>query len=394
MPQKRLNALRVRNESKPGKYYDENGLFLRVEKSGSKRWVQRLTIKGRQREVGLGSASLVSLSDARAQAYENRQLARSGGDPLAEKQQQGSIPTFEAAARKVHKIHSPTWKNKKHAAQFITTLETYTFPQIGKMSVSDVKAADVLTALLPIWTTKPETARRVKQRIGTVMKWAVAQGFRQDDPSAVIQYALPKVKTRPKHRKALPYSDVAECIETVAASGAGQTTKLALEFLILTAARSGEVRHATWSEIDLATCEWRVPADRMKAGIEHSVPLSPRAVAILNEARAYADGSDLVFPGSRQGKPLSDMTLSKLVKSLGYDVDVHGFRTSFRTWAQEQTDFPREVVEKALAHTIRNKVEAAYARSDLFEKRHELMNAWASYIDHQRRPITKLEVVR
>lgn len=394
MPQARLNALRVRNISEPGKYYDENGLYLRVEKSGSKRWVQRLTINGRQRELGLGSVSLVSLSDARDQAYENRQLARSGGDPIAEKAKQKSVPTFEAAARKVHKIHSPTWKNKKHAAQFITTLETYTFPFMGAMPVGDVKAADVMAALLPIWTTKPETARRVKQRIGTVMKWAIAQNYRQDDPSAAIQYALPKVKARPKHRKALPYDDVADCIETVAASAAGQTTKLALEFLILTAARSGEVRHATWSEIDHADSAWCVPADRMKAGNEHRVPLSPRALVILEEARAYKNGSDLVFPSSRKGHPLSDMTLSKLVKSLGYDVDVHGFRTSFRTWAQERTSFPREVVEKALAHTIKNKSEAAYARSDLFEKRSELMNAWAKYIDHQQRPVTKLELVR
>lgn len=394
MPQTRLNALRVRNLSEPGKYYDENGLFLRVEKSGSKRWVQRLTIKGRQREVGLGSALLVSLSDARAQAYKNRQLARSGGDPLAEKAQQKSVPTFEAAAREVHRIHSPTWKNEKHAGQFITTLETYTFPHMGSMAVGDISAADVLAALLPIWTIKPETARRVKQRIGTVMKWAVAQGFRQDDPSAAIQSALPKVKARPKHRKALPYADVAEFVETVVASGAGQTTKLALEFLILTAARSGEVRLAAWSEIDLAEGAWCVPAGRMKAGNEHRVPLSPRTMAILEEARAYADGSDLVFPGSRKGQPLSDMTLSKLVKSLGYDVDVHGFRTSFRTWAQERTSFAREVVEKALAHTIKNKSEAAYARSDLFEKRTELMNAWATYIDHRQRPVTKPEVVR
>nr|WP_245882764.1 site-specific integrase [Yoonia sediminilitoris] len=260
--------------------------------------------------------------------------------------------------------------------------------------MSDITAADVLAALLPIWTTKQETARRVKQRIGTVMKWAVAQGFRQDDPSAAIQSALPKVRARPKHRKALPYADVAECVETVVASGAGKTTKLALEFLILTAARSGEVRLATWSEIDFDKGEWCVPADRMKAGVDHRVPLSLRAVAILNEARAYADGSDLVFPGSREGKPMSDMTLSKLVKSLGYDVDVHGFRTSFRTWAQEQTSFPHDVVEKALAHTIKNKSVAAYARSDLFEKRHELMNAWARYIDHHLRPVTKLEVVR
>lgn len=392
MPIKRLSAAFVRTIKDPGKYYDINGLFLRVEPSGTKRWVQRLTIRGRLRELGLGSADLVTLADARAEALSNRQVARSGGDPIAARQRDLSIPTFESAAREVHSSHTQAWKNKKHAAQFVNTLQTYAFPKIGSKPVSDVDTSDILAVLTPIWTTKAETARRVRQRIGTVMKWAVAKGYRQDDPTASIQQALPKVQTKPKHRKALPYDEVSSCLSVIQASGAGPTTKLALELLILTAARSGEVRSATWSEIDLEAGEWTVRAERMKAGIEHRVPLASRAVEVLHEASALSDGGELVFPGTRPGRPLSDMTLSKLVKSLGYEVDVHGFRTSFRTWAQEQTSVPREIVEKALAHTIRNKAEAAYARSDLFEKRRHLMQAWSEYLEGKDSRVVRLEV--
>lgn len=302
-----------------------------------------------------------------------------------------SVPTFEEAARRVHEIHTPSWRNAKHAAQFISTLETYAFPRMGKLRISDVSPADVLAALQPIWLTKAETARRVRQRIGTVMKWAVAQGWRQDNPADAIAQALPRQAKSQKHRKALHYNEVAGCIETVQKSGATQATKLALELLILTASRSGEVRNADWSEIDLTKAIWTVPGDRMKAGREHRVPLSPRAVQILQTAQALSDGTGLVFPGIRYDRPLSDMTLSKLVKELGFDADVHGFRTSFRTWAQEQTNFPREVAEAALAHGIKDKVEAAYARSDVFVKRQKMMESWAAYLAASRGEVVKLE---
>ncbi len=276
------------------------------------------------------------------------------------------------------------WRNAKHAAQFISTLETYAFPKMGKARVADVTTADVLAVLTPIWTKKPETARRVRQRIGTIMKWAVAQGWRQDNPADAIAQALPKHEKTKAHRKALPYPEVAGCIETVKASGAGISTKLALEFLMLTASRSGEVRGATWDEIDLGDgatrATWEIPASRMKAKKPHRVPLSARAVEMLREAEKLVDGSGLVFPSTKPGKPLADRRLSKLVKELGFDADVHGFRTSFRMWAQEQTNFPREVAEAALAHVIQNKAEAAYARSDVFEKRRKMMESWSSYI--------------
>ena len=377
-PHNALSAIFVRSVKEPGKYNDGNGLFLKVDPTGAKRWVQRIVIRGVRREMGLGSADLVGLAEARETARQNRKLARSGGDPLQAKREAEAILTFEEAAREVHRLHLPSWKNKKHAAQFISTLETYAFPRIGRLKVSDVTTADVLAVLQPIWLEKAETARRVRQRIGTVMKWAVAKGWRQDNPAQNIGQALPKHDRTPTHRKSLPYTQVADFLAALHGSQAGETTKLALEFLILTAARSGEVREAVWSEIDLEAGEWKIPAQRMKAKREHRVPLSGRAVELLRAAKALSDGSDLVFPGTRYGKPLSDMTLSKLTKALGFDVDVHGFRTSFKTWAQERTNTPREVSEAALAHTIQNKAEAAYARSDLFEKRRRLMEGWTT----------------
>ncbi|OWJ78581.1 integrase [Haematobacter genomosp. 1] len=379
-PEKALTAQAVKNATEPGKYFDGHGLYLRVDPNGSRFWVQRITIRGKRCELGLGSPALVSLAEARSAALDNRKLARSGGDPLQVKREAAAVLTFEEAARKVHEMHKPTWRNPKHAAQFITTLETYAFPKLGKLKVADVSSADVLAVLTPIWTTKAETARRVRQRIGTVMKWAVAQGWRNDNPAENIGQALPKTDPTKANRKALAHSDVAACLDVVKGSGAGRSTKLALEFLVLTAARSGEARGALWSEIDRKTKVWEIPAARMKMKKPHRVPLSPRALAILDEAEALRDGSALVFPGTKQGRPLSDMTLSKLVKELGFEADVHGFRTSFRTWAQERTNFPREVAEAALAHLSGDAVERAYARSDVFEKRRKMMDAWAGYL--------------
>lgn len=379
-PEKALSAAFVRSVFEAGKYFDGQGLFLKVDKSGAKRWIQRINIRGKRTEIGLGSASLVSLAEAREVALENRKLARSGGDPLRAKREANAVLTFEEAARKVHEIHLPSWRNKKHAAQFISTLEAYAFPHIGRIRVSDVTTADVLLVLQPIWLTKSETARRVRQRIGTVMKWAVAQGWRQDNPAETITAALPKQERSQKHRLALHYSEVPTCIEAVKSSGAGETTKLAFEFLVLTATRSSEVRLAQWSEVDLKKGEWVIPAERMKAKKEHRIPLSRKTIEVLGAAQALDDGSGLVFPGTKKGKPLSDMTLSKLVKELGFNADIHGFRTSFKTWAQERTNFPREVSEAALAHTIKDKAEAAYARSDLLEKRRDMMCRWEAFL--------------
>lgn len=372
--------LLVRTVSEPGKYFDGNGLYLRVEPNGSRFWVQRITVRGRRRELGLGSPSTVSLAEARGVAHENRKAARAGQDPIQMRREAAAIVTFEEATRRVHEMHKPTWRNPKHAAQFLATLETYAFPRLGKVRVSEVTAADVLAVLAPIWITKAETARRVRQRIGVVMKWAIAKGWRADNPAENISIALPKTSVARVNRRALPYGDVAKCLEEVRLSKAGDVTKLAFELLVLTAARSGEIRGAAWTEIDLTAKVWEIPAERMKMKRRHRVPLCSRAVTILDQAKALDDGSGLVFPGMKKGKPLSDMTLLKLVRELGFEVDVHGFRTSFRTWAQERTNFPREVAEAALAHAVGDAVEQAYARSDVFHKRRKMMDAWAAFL--------------
>ena len=359
-PEKRLSPAFVRKATKPGRYYDGHGLFLKVDPSGAKRWGQRLVIHGRQRTLGLGGCALVSLAEAREAALANRKIAREGGDPLAQRRRTTNIPNFQAAAATVIELHRHGWRNEKHAAQWESTLRTYVYPRLGQRSVADISTADVMAVLMPIWNERSETARRVRQRVSTVMKWAVAQGYRADNPAGdAIGAALPKHNGKTKnHHRALPHAEVAAAIETVRNSGAGMSVKLAFEFLILTAARSGEVRLATWDEIDTDAATWTVPAARMKAGLEHRVPLCDRAMAILDEARAIADGSGFIFPGTRVGKPLSDMTLSKLMRDLGLDSVPHGFRTSFRNWAGECTNAPREVMEMSLAHTVRNKVEA------------------------------------
>lgn len=274
---------------------------------------------------------------------------------------------------------SPGW-GPRQAKQWQASFEAYVFPYIGERSVSEVTNADVLEILMRIWHKKPETARRVRGRIGAVMERAVALEFRADNPCDRLKRTLPRQKDRRKHMRALHYREVSAAIATVQKSQASRSAKLAFEFLVLTAARSGEVRGATWDEIDLVNGTWLIPADRMKARREHCVPLSRRAVQILELAQPLRNTSGLVFPSPR-GRALSDMTLSKLLKERNIAAVPHGFRSSFRDWAAELTDHPREVVEAALAHTIRNKVEAAYARTDLFDRRRSLMDDWATYLD-------------
>lgn len=387
-PQKALTAQAVKSAKAPGKYFDGHGLYLRVDKNGSRFWVQRITIRGKRREMGLGSPDLVSLATVRAQAIENHAAAREGRDPIQERREARAVMTFEEAAERVFELNKPTWKNAKHADQFINTLRTYAFPVFGRTRATDVSSADLLSALTPIWLEKPETARRVKQRINTVMQWCIVQGWREDNPAATVASALPKQKTKKAHRKALPYNKVQDFLTVLWASGAGVSTKLALEFLILNASRSGEVRLARWEEVDFDAKVWNIPEERMKMDRPHRVPLSDRSIEILKQARGLDDV--LIFPGSRVGKPMSDMTLSKLVKELGFPVDVHGFRTSFRTWTQEQTNFPNEICEAALAHLSGDAVERAYARSDLFEKRRRMMAAWAGYLAESQKKIVRI----
>ena len=375
----KLTAKFVEHVSEAGKYYDQYGLFLHVRPSGAKKWLQRYTFKGRRREIGLGSAKIVSVATARKNAHQNLVFVSEGIDPIEDKKQDSVIPKFEVAAREVYEDNRPTWRNAKHAAQFITTLETYAFPIIGSMSVKEINSSHILRILSPIWVTKAETAKRIRQRLSTVFKYCVAQQWRTDDPANIaIVEALPNLKKKVQHRKSISYNDVSAFIKTVSNSSAGLSTKLGLEFLILTATRSGEVRNARWDEVSGSL--WTIPAERMKAGVAHRVPLPSRCMEILEEAKTNSQGSGFIFEGTKPNKPLSENTFNKLMKELGLEVHAHGFRTSFRTWTQEKTNYPREIAEAALAHSLKDKAEAAYARSDLLEKRAELMEAWAQFI--------------
>ena len=385
----KLTAKFVENVSEAGKYYDQHGLFLHVRPSGAKKWLQRYTFQGRRREIGLGSAKIVSVATARKNAHQNLVLVSEGVDPIEDKKQYNTIPKFELAARQVYEVNRPTWRNAKHAAQFITTLETYAFPVIGSMSVKEINSSHILRILSPIWVTKAETAKRVRQRLSTVFKYCVAQQWRTDDPANIaIVEALPSLKRKVQHRKSISYNDVSGFIETVSRSSAGLSTKLGLEFLILTATRSGEVRNAIWNEIDGSL--WTIPAERMKAGVAHRIPLPTRCIEILAEAKTISQGSGFIFEGTKPNKPLSENTFNKLMKELGLEVHAHGFRTSFQTWTQEKTNYPREIAEAALAHSLRDKAEAAYARSDLLEKRAEMMEAWAQFISKDASEIVQI----
>ena len=389
-PDKALSAAFCRNVAEGGRYCDGNGLYLEVDPSGARRWVQRLVIRGKSRTLGLGGFALVSLAEAREQALANRKLAREGGDPLAARRRRGGMPTFEEAASEVWRQKRDAWRNAKHAKDWPASLRLYVFPHIGDQLVSEVTSADLLQVLTPLWHAKPETARRVRQRIGAVMKWAVAMELRPDNPAGeALGQALGRQQNVVRHRPALGHAEVGRAVSVIRGSRAWAGTKLAFEFLMLTAARSTEVRLATWGEVDRDAAVWTISGERMKARREHRVPLCGRAVEILDEAERLRDDgaapmpTDLVFPSPR-AKPLSDMTLSKLVKEQGIAAVPHGFRSSFRDWASERTNHRREVVEAALAHVVGNQTEAAYARSDLFERRRRLMDDWARYLDRPR----------
>ena len=390
-----LSAASVSKATAPGHYHDGHGLILRVTRAGTKQWVQRLRIRGKRRELGLGGYPLVTLAMAREAALANRRAVHAGGDPLAEKRRARGVPTFAEAARKVFELRRDGWRNAKHAGQWITTLEQFVFPRIGARGVDEISAEDVIAVLSPIWHAKPTTAKRVRQRIGAVLTWAVAQGLRPDNPADAVKAVLPKPNGAGGNaHRALPYIEVADAIAAVRASGAAPVLKLAFEYLVLTAARAGEVRLATWDEIDMDAATWTVPGERMKAGREHRVPLSDRALAVLDEARALrSKRGDLVFP-SRGGRPLTERGFVQALSRLGIDATAHGFRASFRVWAQECTNIPREVCEAALAHTNPNKAEAAYARSDLFEKRRELMERWARFLSPAPADVVSLDARR
>jgi integrase len=385
----KLSVLAVSKLTVPGRYAVGDGAYLQVSPGGTRSWLFRYKLDGRARHMGLGPFDLVSLAEARQKAQDARRNILDGIDPLEAKQDAkarrrsdaAKLLTFKDCADRMMRSHSAAWKNPKHRQQWQNTLATYVYPIFGDLPVQEIDPGLVLRVLEPIWTTKPETAGRVRGRIEAVLDWAKARGTRTGENPARWRGHLDKLLpnrskvAKVRNHPAMPYGDVPAFMGEL--RGRNSTSARALEFAILTAARTGEVIGARWSELDLDAGVWTIPAERMKAGKEHRVPLTGRA---LDLASSMDRESDFVFPGGREGKPLSNMAMAELMKGMRPGLTVHGFRSSFRDWAAESTSFPSEVVEMALAHAIESKVEAAYRRGDLFEKRRALMAEWVNYL--------------
>lgn len=369
-----------------GRHGDGNGLYLVVDPSGARRWIVRVVVKGQKNrwggplrtDFGLGSASLVTLNEARERALEYRRMARQGLNPRFNASSE--VPSFAEFAQQVHIERLPTWKNAKHGQQWINTLRDYAFPKIGRMPIDSIGQPEVMMCLAPIWTDKHETAKRLAQRIKVVLDVARSKGFREgENPVTAIKEAgaLPNVKAKPKHHKALSWKEMpafyAKLVER------DEVAALALRFTCLSAARSGEVLGMRWAEVDMDNGLWTCPAERMKVGVAHRVPLTDEMLAILDALRPF--GSEVVFQGQRRHQPLSNMAMAMLLRRMGVTgITVHGFRSTFRDWAAEVAEAPREVAEKCLAHTVGGDVERAYARSDLLEQRRALMRNWSQFV--------------
>lgn len=387
----RLSARAVSTAKNPGLMADGGGLYLQVTATGAKTWIYRFTIGGKTRDMGLGALHTVSLTKARESAAECRSLVRDGIDPierrktlrLAEMASSAKALTFKQCAEAYIEAHKSGWKNAKHADQWTNTLAQYAYPVFGGLPVNAVDTGLVLKVLEPIWQTKTETASRVRGRIECVLDWATVRNHRQGENPARwrghLDKTLPKRSKVQKvsHHTALPYDEIGAFMADLRKRE--EISARALEFIILTATRTGEAIGARWSEIDLNAAVWTISADRMKAGVEHRVPLSKAALAILKNLPRIK-GNDHVFPGLKPKRGLSNMACLTLLKRMGRaDLTVHGFRSTFRDWTAEQTAFPREVAERALAHTVKDKAEAAYQRKDMLEKRAKMMAAWADY---------------
>lgn len=374
----------------PGRHGDGAGLYLVVDPSGARRWIVRVTVKGQKNlkgaplrtDFGLGGADVVSLYQARERALEYRRMAKSGLNPRYNAKR--DVPSFEELSRQVHIDRLPTWKNPKHGQQWLNTLREYAFPKIGRMPVDAIGQPEVLMCLSPIWTAKHETAKRVAQRIKTVLDVAKSSGFRDgENPVTAVHEAavLPKVKVKVEHHHAMPWSDLPAFYAEL--DGRSATAAKALQFTILTACRTSEVLGMTWGEVDLEARLWTIPAARMKGGVQHRVPLTDEMLRILEPMKAMA--STYVFEGQKRHQPLSNMSMLMLLRRMGRgDFTVHGFRSTFRDWAAEAAGAPREVAEAALAHQVGSDVERAYARSDLLERRRELMVTWSQMVPEGR----------
>lgn len=396
-PSNRFSALQVARLKKPGRYGDGGGLWLQVSEAGTKSWLFRYMRHGRARQMGLGSFADVSLAQARTKASEARRLLRSGTDPIDARRNEITAArladarsiTFQEAAEAYIASHKAGWRNEKHAKQWGASLESTAYPVFGRLPVQAVDVAMVMKVLEPIWSTKTETASRVRGRIESVLDWARARGYREGENPARwrghLDNLLPaRSKVRKvQHHPALPFMEIGVFFEDLRDQDG--TAARALEFLILTAARTGEVIGTRWSEIDLKEALWLVPSERVKSGREHRVPLSAPALAILRSLPGECDPEAFVFPGGRPGYPLSNMALLALLKRMKRDdLTAHGFRSTFRDWTAERTNYPRDVAEMALGHIVSDKTEAAYRRGDLFRKRRRLMEDWAKFCETPR----------
>lgn len=403
--QNQLTSRFVETIKKPGWYVDGQGLRLQVTPEGAKSWVLRFTRDGKTREMGLGPHRDVSLADARERARKARQQILDGVDPIAAREESRTAAkvaeakhvTFEDCASKYIKAHKAGWKNAKHAEQWHNTLRDYAFPVLGSLPVSKIDTPLVLKVIEPIWHDKTETASRIRARIENILDWATVRGYRTGDNPARwrghLDHTLPKRSkvARVKHHPALPFTEMGAFMEKLREQPS--TSSRALELIILTAARTNEALQAEWGEVDMSAKVWTIPAERMKTGKEHKVPLSDAALTVLRALKKESE-DEFVFPGQNVDAPLSNMACLKVLERMngtddserpkyidkdGRPITVHGFRSTFRDWAAELTSYPRDVVEMALAHTIDDKVEAAYRRGDLFEKRRRLMAEWARY---------------
>jgi len=381
-----LTALKV-SHAAPGRHADVHGLYLVVRDSGSRSWMLRLQHRGKRRDFGLGPVRDVSLADARILASDYRKMVRQGLDPVKELGLRRKVaPSFETVARACYDAMKGGWKNQRHAS-WLSSLENHVFPLIGKTPIDAIDSTTVLGVLEPIWTTIPDTARRILQRIGTVLDYAHIKGFVPEEISLrSVTRGLPRQTRKVTHREAMPYADVPAFMKKLLAL-ANSTGRDALKLTVLTAVRSNETRFATWGEFDLDAGVWSIPAARMKMKEPHVIPLAPPAVALMRRLaneRIALDGEvvpeALVFTHAR-GKAISDMTMLKVLRDMKFvGITVHGFRSTFTDWAAEQTEFPKEIADKALAHTVPSAVEAAYRRTDFFDKRRTLMNQWAAFV--------------
>ena len=400
----RLTAVQIKNLSKPGFYHDGGGLYLQISRFGSKSWILRYTLNQKKRDMGLGPLTDWTLAEARERAKKYRQLVDDGIDPINQRDQEKARMhterleadrkrrSFEECAKEYHAANKDDWKNAKHADQWINTLTTYAFPNFGKQPIAELTREQIREVLEPIWKTKAETASRVLQRIRTVVNYAAARDYcvgLDSEQWDQLKKALPKnTKARVvEHHASCPHDQVGALLEQVRQSRSSDSVRWAFEFIVLTAARSGEVRSAVWEEIDAKTKTWTIPKGRMKAGREHSVPLSQSACDVLQKARGrWPDGTEptgLIFPGEKS-KPISDMTLTQLMRRMKQPYTVHGFRASFRTWGADIAHYEHDMLEIALSHIVGDATVRAYHRSDMVEKRRKLMGEWAVYLQGKR----------